>query len=43
MDSFDPALLPIETEVIKPKKTDIKVQTIALLWLPFDGRGESAW
>lgn len=43
MDSFDPALLPFETEAIKPKKTDIKVQTVALLWLPFDGRGESAW
>ena len=42
-ESFDPASLPLETESIKPAKTDVKVQTVALLWLPCDGRGEKAW
>jgi hypothetical protein len=42
-DSFDPASLPLETESIKPTKTDVKVETVALLWLPFDARGEKAW
>ncbi len=36
--SFDPALLPLETESIKPAKTDVKVETVALLWLPSDAR-----
>ena len=41
--SFDPATLPLETESIKPAKTDVKVQSVALLWLPCDARGEQAW
>ena len=41
--SFDPAALPLEPESIKPAKTDVKVQTVALLWLPCDPRGEKAW
>jgi hypothetical protein len=42
-ESFDTATIPLETESIKPAKTDVKVETVALLWLPFDGRGEKAW
>ncbi len=42
-ESYDPAALVLETESIKPTKTDIKVQTVALLWLPCDARGERAW
>jgi DNA helicase HerA-like ATPase len=42
-ESFDPQSLPIETESIKPTKTDVKVETVGLLWLPSDGRGERAW
>ncbi len=42
-ESFDPAGLPLETESIKPTKTDVKVQMVALLWLPCDARGEKAW
>ena len=42
-ESFDPASLPLETESIKPAKADVKVQTVALLWLPHDARGEKAW
>jgi len=41
--SFDPAALPLETESLKPTKTDVKVRKVALLWLPCDSRGERAW
>lgn len=41
--SYDPAALVLETESIKPTKTDVKVGRVALLWLPYDGRGEQAW
>jgi hypothetical protein len=42
-ESYDPAALALETESIKPAKTDVKVKTVALLWLPCDARGERAW
>ncbi|NQX00558.1 ATP-binding protein [bacterium] len=42
-ETFDPTALPLETESIKPTKSDVKVETVALLWLPCDGRGEKAW
>lgn len=42
-ESFDPASLALETESIKPTRSDVKVQKVALLWLPFDARGEQAW
>ncbi|RYD24075.1 MAG: ATP-binding protein [Verrucomicrobiaceae bacterium] len=42
-ESYDPAAIPLETESIKPTKTDVKVQTVALLWLPCDARGDKAW
>ena len=42
-ESYDPAGLVLETESIKPTKTDVKVETVALLWLPYDARGETAW
>jgi hypothetical protein len=42
-ESFDSAALPLETESIKPTKSDVKVETVALLWLPCDARGEKAW
>ena len=41
--SYDPAALALETESIKPTKTDVKVGKVALLWLPYDGRGDEAW
>ena len=41
--AFDPASLPLETESIKPAKADVKVETVALLWLPHDARGTQAW
>ena len=42
-ESYDPAALSLETESIKPAKTDVKVQQVALLWLPFDAQGTKAW
>lgn len=42
-ESFNPASVTLETESIKPAKSDVKVQTVALLWLPYDGRGDMAW
>jgi hypothetical protein len=41
--SYDPTALVLETEMIKPTKTDVKVGKVALLWLPYDARGEKAW
>ena len=40
---YETANLTLETETLKPAKTDVKVEMVALLWLPFDGRGERAW
>lgn len=40
---FDASNLVLETETLKPTRTDVKVGLVALLWLPFDGRGEKAW
>ena len=42
-ESYDPATLVLETDSIKPAKTDVKVQQVALLWLPFDAQGTKAW
>ncbi|MFT5906569.1 MAG: hypothetical protein ACI9E1_002179 [Cryomorphaceae bacterium] len=35
---FDPMLLELETVQIKPYKKDIDVQSVSLLWVPFDER-----
>ncbi len=42
-DSMDPATLPLETETLSPTRTNVKVLQTALLWLPFDDRGDRAW
>jgi hypothetical protein len=41
--AYDPAALTLETESLKPTKTNVKVDSVALLWLPCDARGERAW
>ena len=41
--SFDPAALSLDTEVIKPTRTGVQVDRVALLWLPYDDRGNPAW
>ncbi len=41
---FQPDQLPLETLVLKPRKSDIDVDRVSLVWLPYridgDGRGE---
>lgn len=41
--SYDPANLKLATEILKPARTDVKIERVALLWLPFDGDGARAW
>ena len=41
--SYDPGSLQLESESVKPTKANVKVESIALLWLPYDARGERAW
>ncbi|WP_035610608.1 DUF87 domain-containing protein [Haloferula sp. BvORR071] len=41
--SYDPTALQLETETLKPAKTNVTVDSVALLWLPYDERGERAW
>lgn len=41
--AYETTALALETESLKPTKTDIKVDAVALLWLPCDARGERAW
>lgn len=42
-EKFDPRTVELESISIKPYKKDIHVDLVALLWLPYDERGESAW
>jgi hypothetical protein len=39
-DSFEPDALVLETVSVKPSRTDINVQVVGLLWIPFDSRGD---
>jgi phage host-nuclease inhibitor protein Gam len=41
--SYDPAVLKLETETLKPTRTDVKVELVALLWLPYDAARHPAW
>lgn len=41
--NYDISALTMETDSVKPAKTDVKADLVALLWLPFDERGERAW
>jgi len=41
--AYDPAALALETETVKPTKANVSVESVALLWLPYDERGERAW
>lgn len=42
-EAHDPAALVLETETLKPTRTNVTVDSISLLWLPYDARGERAW
>jgi len=37
--AYDPANLTLETEALKPARTDVKVVSVMLLWVPFDSKG----
>jgi hypothetical protein len=41
-ESYEPSALTLNTQSIKPAKADVKVERVALLWLPRDGHGEPA-
>ena len=41
--SHDPTVLALETETLKPTRTGIRIDHIALLWLPYDDRDHPAW
>lgn len=41
--SFDPSTVTLTTETLKPSRTDIKVNLVGLLWLPYDERDNCAW
>jgi len=43
VEKYDTANLELELVTIKPYKKDIDVDRVALLWLPFDDRGEAAF
>lgn len=42
-ESFDPAALELETETLKPTRTNVEVDEIALVWLPYDADDRPAW
>lgn len=42
-ESFDPSALELETETLKPTRTNVDVEEVALLWLPYDTEGRPAW
>ena len=41
--SFDPAALELETETLKPTRTNVEVEEVSLLWLPYDRDDRQAW
>lgn len=42
-ENFDISALKLESEFAKPTKTNVQVDLVALLWLPFDHDGNRAW
>ncbi|MCH7225406.1 helicase HerA domain-containing protein [Haloferula sp. A504] len=42
-EQFDPQSLELKTETLKPTRTNVEVDEVALLWLPYDGQGGKAW
>ncbi len=41
--SFDPQALQLESESLRPTRTNVKVDRVALLWLPYTANGHPAW
>jgi len=42
-DRYQPELLELEEETVKPYKKDIDISYVGILWLPFDDRGTAAF
>jgi hypothetical protein len=42
-DSFDPQSLTLETETLRPTRTNVRVTRVGLLWLPLTSDGHPAW
>jgi len=40
--TYDAENLKLGTDSLKPSRTDISVQVVGLLWIPYDGRGDRA-
>ena len=40
--AYDPVNLTLEKEVLKPARTDVKVISVGLLWIPMDAKGNQA-
>ena len=41
--SFAPQALVLEPETIRPTRANVRVNRVALLWLPHDAGGRPAW
>ena len=41
--SYETSALALEAESLKPARTDVKVELVALLWLPYDAAHRPAW
>lgn len=41
--SYDPSAIDLDTETLKPTRANVEVDRVALLWLPYDERGNPAW
>ncbi len=42
-ESLDPQSIPLQTENLRPTRANVRIDRVALLWLPFTGHGERAW
>ena len=42
-ESFDPQSLTLETESLRPTRANVRVNRVALLWLPFAPDGQPVW
>ena len=41
--AFAPSALDLDTQTLKPTRANTRVDTVGLLWLPYDERGDRAW
>lgn len=41
--TYETAALSLEKEIIKPTRTDVKVESVGLVWLPYDAANHPVW